>query len=68
MVISTQTSGHDKNTLSREEFIDECQPQFKSVQMVAPDNRGDHFVFKKGKIEDPKQTGIFMDRADKGTE
>ena len=50
------------------EFIDECQPLFKSIQMVAPDNRGDHFVYKKGKIEDPKQTGIFMDRADKDTE
>jgi ankyrin repeat protein/L-ascorbate metabolism protein UlaG (beta-lactamase superfamily) len=50
------------------EFIDECQPLFKSIQMVAPDNRGDHFVYKKGKIEDPKQTGIFMDRADKGDE
>jgi len=48
------------------EFIDECQPLFKSVQMVAPDNRGDHFIYKQEKIEDPKGTGALQDRADKG--
>jgi L-ascorbate metabolism protein UlaG (beta-lactamase superfamily) len=37
-----------------EEFIEAAQGQFASVQMVAPDNRGDHFVYKKGKIKDPK--------------
>lgn len=46
------------------EFIDECQPLFKSVQMVAPDNRGDHFVYKKGKIIDPKPIGTDQVLAD----
>ena len=35
-------------------FIEDIQGQFSSIQMVAPDNRGDHFVYKKGKIKDPK--------------
>lgn len=36
------------------EFIAECSGQFESVRMAAADNRGDHLVYKKGKIEDPK--------------
>ena len=36
------------------EFIESIKDQFASIQMVAPDNRGDHFVYKKGKIKDPK--------------
>lgn len=39
------------------DFIEEHRARFASVQMVAPENRGDHFVFKKGKIEDPKADG-----------
>lgn len=39
------------------EFIAEHQGQFESVQMVAADNRGDHFHYKNGKIVDPKGNG-----------
>jgi hypothetical protein len=39
------------------EFIKECEGQFASIQMVAPDNRGDHFHYKNGKIEDPRGNG-----------
>jgi ankyrin repeat protein/L-ascorbate metabolism protein UlaG (beta-lactamase superfamily) len=46
------------------EFVDECREEFASVQMVTPDNRGDHFVFKKGKIKDPKGEGTRQARAD----
>jgi ankyrin repeat protein len=45
------------------DFIDECQVQFPSIQMVAADNRGDHFVYKKGKIRDPKGDGTRQARA-----
>ena len=46
------------------EFIEECRDEFDSIQMVAPDNRGDHFVYKKGKIIDPKPRGTRQARAD----
>ncbi len=46
------------------EFIDECQGQFPSIQMVSADNRGDHFVYSKGKIKDPKRLGTRQARAD----
>jgi hypothetical protein len=46
------------------EFIEECQEQFPSIQMAAPDNRGDHFVYKKGKIIDPKRIGAHQARVD----
>ncbi|MBU8922835.1 MAG: ankyrin repeat domain-containing protein [Bacteroidales bacterium] len=36
------------------EFIDSISSDFKKIQMVAPGNRGDHFIFKKGKIIDPR--------------
>ena len=38
------------------EFIEECQGNFPSIQMVAADNRGDHFLYSKGKIIDPKSS------------
>jgi L-ascorbate metabolism protein UlaG (beta-lactamase superfamily) len=50
------------------EFIEECRAEFASIQMVAPDNRGDHFVYKKGKIEDPKDTRTQQARAGGGNE
>jgi ankyrin repeat protein len=50
------------------EFIEECRAQFASIQMVAPDNRGDHFVYKKDKIQDPKGMGTRQARADGGNE
>ncbi len=37
------------------EFIDGIKGQFESVQMVAPGNRGDHFLYSKGKITDPRE-------------
>ncbi len=37
------------------EFIEECRKQFPAVEMAAPDNRGDHFVYSKGKLTDPKR-------------
>jgi ankyrin repeat protein/L-ascorbate metabolism protein UlaG (beta-lactamase superfamily) len=37
------------------EFIEECQKVFAGIQMVAPDNRGDHFVYDHGTIVDPKR-------------
>ncbi len=46
------------------EFIETIQPQFGSIQMVAPGNRGDHFVYKNGVIKDPKSTGSRQARAD----
>ena len=46
------------------EFIDECQGTFKSIQMVAADNRGDHFVYRRGKIKDPKGADLRQARAD----
>ena len=36
------------------EVIEKCQGQFDSIQMVAADNRGAHFIYRKGKIKDPK--------------
>jgi ankyrin repeat protein len=36
------------------EFIDDIQGDFPSIQMAAPDNRGDHFTYKRGKISSPK--------------
>jgi hypothetical protein len=45
-------------------FVEECQKEFNSIQMVFPGNRGDHFVFKKGKIEDPKRDGTRQARAE----
>lgn len=39
------------------EFIDECRKEFAGIQMVAPDNRGDHFVYDHGTIVDPKRDG-----------
>ncbi|UCG52123.1 MAG: ankyrin repeat domain-containing protein [Candidatus Latescibacterota bacterium] len=50
------------------EFIEEGQGQFESIQMVAADNRGDHFVYKKGKIKDPKETATHQARAEGGNE
>ncbi|NIO29795.1 MAG: hypothetical protein GTO29_14720 [Candidatus Latescibacteria bacterium] len=46
------------------EFIEECKGQFPAIQMVAPDNRGDHFVYEQGKIKDPKPIGTRQARAD----
>lgn len=46
------------------EFIDECRDRFSSVQMVAPDNRGDHFVYKNGRIIDPKLVNTRQARAE----
>jgi ankyrin repeat protein/L-ascorbate metabolism protein UlaG (beta-lactamase superfamily) len=46
------------------EFVDEAQREFKSIEMAAPDNRGDHFVYKKGKIKDPKPDVTYQARAD----
>jgi len=34
--------------------VDRRRGRIGSIQMVAPDNRGDHFVYKKGKIKGPK--------------
>jgi ankyrin repeat protein len=39
------------------EFIAEVQPQFTSVQMAAPGNRGDHFVYSNWKLDDPRGNG-----------
>jgi len=50
--------GHQYRT-----FIDEAQGQFASIQMYAPDNRGDHFVYKDGRLLDPKQAVELQDRA-----
>ena len=36
------------------EFVREAEREFPSVDMAAPENRGDHFVYKKGKIKDPR--------------
>jgi L-ascorbate metabolism protein UlaG (beta-lactamase superfamily) len=36
-------------------FIDGIKGRFESVQMVTPGNRGDHFVYSKGMITDPKE-------------
>ncbi len=46
------------------EFIEECRGLFESVQMVAPDNRGDHFHYGEGKITDPKHVGQRQARAE----
>jgi ankyrin repeat protein/L-ascorbate metabolism protein UlaG (beta-lactamase superfamily) len=46
------------------EFIETIQPQFGSIQMVYPGNRGDHFVYKDGLIKDPKGNGTRQARAD----
>jgi ankyrin repeat protein len=46
------------------EFIGGIQEAFPSVQMVAPDNRGDHFVFEDGRITDPKRINSRQARAD----
>ena len=35
------------------EFIDGISGKFKNVQMAAPGNRGDHFIYRDGKITDP---------------
>jgi len=50
------------------EFIEECQEQFTSIQMVAADNRGDHFVYSKGKIKDPQDVGTHQARAGGGAD
>jgi hypothetical protein len=50
------------------EFIEECQGQFASIQMVAAANRGDHFVYSKGKITDPKDLETHQARAGGGAE
>ena len=47
------------------QFIGECQAQFPSIQMVAPDNRGDHFVYSKGRIKDPRGIGTEQARAER---
>ena len=39
------------------EFIDDCGKAFAGIQMVSPDNRGDHFVYDHGTIVDPKRDG-----------
>ncbi|HSG28931.1 MAG TPA: ankyrin repeat domain-containing protein [Candidatus Krumholzibacterium sp.] len=36
------------------EFIEEMRGQFGRIDMAAPDNRGDHFIYKNGKLKDPK--------------
>jgi len=46
------------------EFIDGCRDKFPSVQMVAPDNRGDHFVYKNGRIKDSNRGSTRQARAD----
>jgi ankyrin repeat protein/L-ascorbate metabolism protein UlaG (beta-lactamase superfamily) len=46
------------------EFVEECRGRFESVQMAAPDNRGDHFLYGKGKIMDPKHDGTRQARAE----
>jgi ankyrin repeat protein/L-ascorbate metabolism protein UlaG (beta-lactamase superfamily) len=46
------------------EFVAECQQEFAKIQMVAPDNRGDHFVYSRGKITDPRREGVREARAD----
>jgi ankyrin repeat protein/L-ascorbate metabolism protein UlaG (beta-lactamase superfamily) len=46
------------------EFIDTIQPDFASVQMVAPGNRGDHFVYKDGTIKDPRSGDTRQARAE----
>ncbi|MCU0639469.1 MAG: ankyrin repeat domain-containing protein [Candidatus Krumholzibacteria bacterium] len=38
------------------EFVDGIKGRFESVQMVVPGNCGDHFVYSKGKITDPKES------------
>jgi ankyrin repeat protein len=43
------------------EFIDGIQGDFPSIQMVAQDNRGDHFTYNGGKIKNPK--GMIASRA-----
>lgn len=47
------------------QFIGECQAQFPSIQMVAPDNRGDHFVYSKGRIKDPRSIETEQARAER---
>lgn len=37
-------------------FIDGIKDRFESIQMAVPGNRGDHFVYSKGKINDPKES------------
>ncbi|MBN2072161.1 MAG: ankyrin repeat domain-containing protein [Candidatus Krumholzibacteriota bacterium] len=36
------------------EFIGGISEKFSKTGMVAPENRGDHFIYKKGKIIDPR--------------
>lgn len=40
------------------EFIDDIRDDFTSIQMVAPGNRGDHFLYRGGKIEDPRDESL----------
>ncbi|MFH1755589.1 MAG: ankyrin repeat domain-containing protein [Candidatus Latescibacterota bacterium] len=47
-----------------QEFIEEIQGELPSMQMVAPDNRGDHFVYQEGKIKNPKGMPSRQARAD----
>ncbi len=47
-----------------QEFIEDCQDRFRAIQMVAPGNRGDHFVYRNGLIEDPKGTDPLHVRRD----
>ena len=35
-------------------FIDGIKDRFESIQMAVPGNRGDHFVYSKGKFTDPR--------------
>jgi L-ascorbate metabolism protein UlaG (beta-lactamase superfamily) len=46
------------------EFVEEMQPRFATIQMVTPENRGDHFVYSRRKITDPKDTGMNQARAE----
>jgi ankyrin repeat protein/L-ascorbate metabolism protein UlaG (beta-lactamase superfamily) len=39
------------------EFIEGIEGEFESVQMVAAENRGDHFYYSKGTVIDPKRDG-----------
>ncbi len=40
------------------EFTEEMQADFPAIQMVAADNRGDHFTYANGTIRDPKIRSI----------
>ena len=47
-------------------FVDGIKGQFESIQMAVPGNRGDHFVYSKGKLTDPRGEARSRLTADSG--